>query len=44
MVREDGLRDRLTAGARRQAHRYEWPEIARQCVEMYDVVLSARRD
>jgi glycosyltransferase involved in cell wall biosynthesis len=43
MVREPGLRQRLTAGARARSHRYEWPEIARHCVTLYDEVLGAER-
>lgn len=40
MLSEPGLRERLVAGARAQSHRYEWPEIARQCIGLYNEVLG----
>jgi len=41
LVREPGLAESLTAGARTQCLRYEWPEIARQCASLYEQVLDS---
>jgi glycosyltransferase involved in cell wall biosynthesis len=41
LVREPGLAERLTTGARTQCLRYEWPEIARQCASLYEEVLDS---
>lgn len=40
IIREPGLRDQLVKGARAQAHRYEWPEIAIECTALYQEVLN----
>jgi glycosyltransferase involved in cell wall biosynthesis len=44
VLREPGLRDHLIEGARAQAHRYEWPQIATQCADLYEEVLAPSRE
>jgi glycosyltransferase involved in cell wall biosynthesis len=41
IVDEPGLREHLIEGARAQAHRFEWPEIAIECAQLYDEVLAS---
>jgi glycosyltransferase involved in cell wall biosynthesis len=41
LVTEPDLRDHLVKGARAQAHRYEWPEIAVECGALYREILGA---
>jgi glycosyltransferase involved in cell wall biosynthesis len=40
IIHEPGLRDQLVKGARAQAHRYEWPEIATECTALYQEILA----
>ncbi len=40
VLREPGLRDHLVRGARAELHRYQWPLIARQSLELYEEILS----